>query len=211
MISPNDKYPIPALTDKMVFLKPFITNPNITIGDYTYYDAEVNTPETFETLNVIFGFKAKLTIGKFCQIARGTKFMLADSNHQMEGFSTYPFFVFGLHNDNAKGWADYNYDYPLKKDTVIGNDVWFGHECVIMPGVTIGDGAIIAARSVVIKDVLPYTIVGGNPAKPLKQRFCDELIVELQQIQWWNWDYEKISRNIRHIVAGDIQELQNAK
>jgi virginiamycin A acetyltransferase len=130
MLSPEEKRPLKAITENFVFLKNFITNPNITIGDYTYYDTEVNPPETFETLNVIFALRAKLTIGKFCQIARGTKFILADSNHQMNGFSTYPFFVLGLNNEGAKGWADYDYNYPLKKDTVIGNDVWFGHECV---------------------------------------------------------------------------------
>ena len=210
MLSPNTPYPLEKVTKSVLFLKNFITNPNIQVGDYTYYDGR-DSGEKFETENVIFARSCRLTIGKFCQIAYGTKFLLSDANHQMSGFSTFPFFIFGNMAEGCREWADYKLDLPNKGDTVIGNDVWFGHEAMIMQGVKIGDGAIIAARSVVVKDVPPYTIVGGNPAKIIRHRFSNEVIEKLLQIQWWNWDYEKITRNISAIVGADIEALLRAK
>lgn len=210
MLTPDIKFP--SKKEKgIVFLKNCISNPNIEIGDYTYYDRRNTDPEAFEKENVIFALTAKLTIGKFCQIAYGTKFVLEDANHQMNGFSTYPFFVFGMLTDLCPEWKNYHVELPKKGDTVIGNDVWFGHESMIMPGVTVGNGAIIAARSVVVKDVPPYSIVGGNPAKVLKMRFKEAVIERIQKVKWWDWDYDKITRNIAKIAAADIEALENAK
>lgn len=182
MLSPDTLYPIEKVTKAVIFLKNFITNPLIRVGDYTYYDGK-DHPETFETENVIFARTCTLTIGKFCQLAYGTKFILSDSNHQMSGFSTYPFFIFGKMAEGCPEWEDYEVDLPSKGNTSVGNDVWFGHESCILPGVTIGDGAIIGAKSVVTKDVPPYTIVGGNPAKILRKRFEDETLKQLLRIQ----------------------------
>lgn len=203
-ISPETLYPMGKVTKEVIFLKHFITNPNIQVGDYTYYH-DMHHPEKFEKENVIIIYSCKLTIGKFCQIAHGTKFMMSDANHQMNGFSTFPFFIFGGE------WSNYQPDTPKKGDTVVGNDVWFGQDSLIMPGIKIGSGAIIAARSVVTKDVPPYTIVGGNPAKIIRKRFSDETIDQLLHIQWWDWNYEKITRNIEAIVGADVQKLLEAK
>lgn len=210
MLSPETHYPIEKVTKAVVFLKNFITNPNIQVGDYTYYDGR-HRPESFETDNVFFALSSRLVIGKFCQIAYGTKFLLSDANHQMSGFSTFPFFIFGKMGEGCPEWEDYDLDLPNKGDTLIGNDVWFGHESMIMPAVKIGDGAIIAARSVVTKNVPPYTVVGGNPAKVIRKRFSDEIIEQLLEIRWWNWDYDRITGHIRAIVGADIQELLREK
>ena len=209
MLKPEEKYPLERISKNLIFLKNFITNPNIEVGDYTYYN-DLHKPETFEQNNIVFGYLAKLIIGKFCQIGQGTTFVLNDANHQMSGFSTYPFFVFGLNNEQCPEWAEYDIDLPYKGDNIVGNDVWFGHESMMMPAVTIGDGAIIAARAVVTKDVPPYTIVGGNPAKIIRQRFPDEVIKELLEIRWWNWDFDKITRNIEAITSADIGALSSA-
>jgi virginiamycin A acetyltransferase len=202
-VEANTPYPISHINREMIFLKNFITNPNIQVGDYTYYHDAVH-PERFEKDNVILLYTCKLIMGKFCQIAQGTKFIMGDANHQMDGFSTFPFYVFG------KEWAEYEPRFPTKGDTIVGNDVWFGHGSVIMPGVKIGDGAIIGACSVVTKDVHPYTIVGGNPAKEIRKRFSEDIVKKLLEIQWWNWDIDKITRNIKAIVGADIQKLLNA-
>jgi virginiamycin A acetyltransferase len=186
-----------------VFLKNFIHNPNIIVGDYTYYN-DPNHPEHFEYENVRGCYFCKLIIGKFCQIALRTTFITDDMNHPMGGFSTYPFFIFA-------GWNNYSPESGKNRDTIVGNDVWFGTNSVIMPGVTIGDGAIIGAYAIVTKDVEPYTIVAGNPAKIVRKRFSDELTNRLLEIKWWNWDYNKITRNISAIVGADIKKLSEAK
>lgn len=134
MFSPEKKYPLEQINRSLIFLKNFITNPNIIVGDYTYYACN-HRPEDFEKENVIFALMSKLTIGKFCQIAEGTKFLLSDANHDMSGFSTYPFFIFGKYNEECSSWQDYPHSLSEKGDTVIGNDVWFGHQSLIMPGV----------------------------------------------------------------------------
>lgn len=203
MFSPDTPYPMKERSDKVIFLKNFIKNPKIEVGDYTYYH-DMHHPEKFEEENIILLNECRLKIGKFCQIAHGTKFIMADANHPMSGFSTFPFFVYG------EEWGNYTPDLDLKGDTIIGNDVWFGHQSTIMPAVTIGNGAIIGAKSVVTKDVPAYTIVGGNPAKQIRQRFSDDVIKELEKIAWWDWDYEKISRNLQAITGADIQVLKNA-
>ncbi|MBI5273366.1 MAG: CatB-related O-acetyltransferase [Chlamydiia bacterium] len=210
MLSPDTPYPIGKTSKKVIFLKNFITNPNIQVGDYTYFHGG-DSPESFEKRNVAFAFSSQLIIGKFCQIAFGTKFILSDANHPMNGFSTFPFFIFGKLGDDCSQWADCAFDLPNKGDTVIGNDVWFGHESLVLPGVKIGDGAIIGARAVVTKDVAPYTIVGGNPAEIIRKRFPAPVIEQLLNIRWWDWDYDAITRHISAIAGADIQALQDCE
>ena len=182
--NPNDIFPTQYKTT--CFIKNIVTAPNISIGDYTYYD-DPEHPTDFEKNNILFNypeFGDKLIIGKFCSIASGTKFIMGPANHRISSVTTYPFHVFG--GLWEKKTPPHLSQLPFKGDIVAGNDVWFGRECVIMPGVKIGDGAIIAAYSVVTKDVSPYCVVGGNPAKFIKKRFDDELIQALLALQWWN-------------------------
>jgi len=202
---PNSPYPLPDYKD-LCFIKNVIKNPNIIVGDYTYYDAGYDsiTPEDFEK-NVLYHFdfiEDKLIIGRFCSIASGVKFIMNGGSHNPELFSTYPFPTF----DN--GWEKGDLGTVTKGDTVIGNDVWIGFEALIMPGVQIGDGSVIASRSVVTKDVDPYIIVGGNSAKIIKNRFDDEIVRELLEIKWWDWDAEKIFRNANIICSADIKRLR---
>lgn len=188
----NQKYPLKDY-DKLCFLKNVISNPNIKVGDYTYYD-DKNGIESFEQ-NVKYHFDFigdQLIIGKFCSIAAGTTFIMNGGNHLTQSVSTFPFAIFGEDWSHAMDGKS----YPSKGNTVVGNDVWIGYNATIMPGVTIGDGAIIAANATVVSDVSPYSIVGGNPAKEIKKRFADEKISELLELQWWNWDIEKITKNI---------------
>ena len=202
---PIDPHPLPGFP-QVCFIKNTVTNPNILIGDYTYYD-EPEGAENFER-NVLYHFPFigdRLIIGKFCALARGVKFIMNGANHKTSGISTYPFYIFG------NGWEKVSpapSDLPYKGDTVIGNDVWIGYDALIMPGVTIGDGAIISSRSVVVNDVPAYTIVGGNPATTIRQRFTPELIESLISIAWWNWPIEKITRHLDKIVAGDVAALR---
>lgn len=191
---------------QICFVKNTVSNPNIIIGDYTYYD-DPKDSENFER-NVLYHFPFigdQLIIGKFCALSRGVKFIMNGANHKMSGFSTYPFEIFG---DSWKRVAPKANEYPFKGNTVIGNDVWIGYEATIMPGVTIGDGAIIAAKSVVTKEVSPYTIIGGNPAKMIRQRFDDETIQALLEIAWWNWHIDKITQNLEKIIAVDLEALK---
>lgn len=202
----------PRTGDKeTIYLKHVITNPNITVGDFTMYNDFVNDPTLFEKNNVLYHYPInhdKLQIGKFCSIACGAKFLFNSANHTLSSLSTYPFPLFfeewGLEKkDVTNAWDN-------KGDIVIGNDVWIGYEAVILAGVTIGDGAIIGTRAVVTKDVPPYTIVGGVPAKPIKKRFSEETTSALLEIQWWNWSKERIARNIGAIQSGNIEQLKEA-
>ena len=201
---PNAKHPMDGFP-QICFIKNTVTNPNIQIGDYTYYD-DPEDSENFER-NVLYHFPFigdKLIIGKFCAIARNPTFIMNGANHKLDGFSTYPFYIFGNGWENA---APSPGELPHKGDTVIGNDVWIGYQATVMPGIKIGDGAIIAAKSVVTRDVPPYTIVGGNPAQPMRQRFDEATIQALLNIAWWYWDIEKITRNLDKIVSADLQAL----
>lgn len=200
----------PRTGDKeTIYLKHVITNPNITVGDFTMYNDFVNDPTLFENNNVLYHYPInhdKLQIGKFCSIACGAKFLFNSANHTLSSLSTYPFPLFfeewGLEKkDVTNAWDN-------KGDIVIGNDVWIGYEAVVLAGVTIGDGAIIGTRAVVTKNVPPYTIVGGVPAKPIKKRFSEETISALLEIQWWNWSKERIARNIGAIQCGNIEQLK---
>lgn len=204
--SPLEKHPMEGFP-QVCFIKNVVKNPNIVIGDYTYYD-DPEDSENFER-NVLYHFPFigdKLIIGKFCAIARGVKFIMNGANHKLSGISTYPFQIFG------NGWEKVTPvpgELPYRGDTIIGNDVWMGYEALIMPGVKIGNGALVASRSVVVGDVPAYTIVGGNPAKPLKQRFPPEVIEILESIAWWNWPIEKITEHLDKIVSGDVGALQD--
>lgn len=205
---PEIQYPLSG-TSQLVFLKHFITAPNIFVGDYTYYDDARFGPEKFEELNILYNYdfkKVKLVIGKFCALASGTKFMLT-GDHKLDAISTYPFPIFG------NGWekAFDIHALPVKGDIIVGNDVWFGYDSFVRGGVNIGDGAIIASRSVVVKDVPPYTIVGGNPAKILKMRFSDSDIERLLKLSWWDWEVDKIGRHLKAICQLDISRLENAE
>jgi virginiamycin A acetyltransferase len=203
---PKDKHPMKGFP-QICFIQNTVSNPNIIIGDYTYYD-DPEDSENFER-NVLYHFPFvgdRLIIGKFCALARGITFIMNGANHKLDGFSTYPFQIFGNGWENVTPQAG---ELPYKGDTVIGNDVWIGYEAVVMPGVQIGDGAIVAAKSVVVGNVPPYTIVGGNPAKPIRQRFEDDVIQSLIEVAWWNWDIAKITRNPKAIVAADIENLKN--
>jgi virginiamycin A acetyltransferase len=200
--NPNNAYPLEH-HQKMCFLKNIVNNPNIIVGDFTYYD-DLENPENF-LKNVLYHFDFigdKLIIGKFCAIASDVKFIMNGGNHLLDCFTTYPFSIFG------NGWETLMPDsWPHKGDTVIGNDVWVGYDALILPGVKIGDGAVIAARSVVTKDVEPYTIVAGNPAKSVKRRFSDEVVSILLKLKWWDWDMQKINENLPIICGNDFKSL----
>lgn len=206
----SEKKIYPRTGDKQtIYLKNVIKNPNIIIGDYTMYNDFVNDPTQFEKNNVLYHYPInhdRLIIGKFCSIACGAKFIFNSANHTMKSLSTYPFPLFFEEWDlDKKDVAD---SWDNKGDIIIGNDVWIGYEAVIMSGVTIGDGAIIGTRAVVTKDVPPYTIVGGIPAKQIRKRYSDETIDTLLKIQWWNWSKEKIRENIEAIKQGKLEDIK---
>lgn len=198
--------------EQIVYLKNVIKNPNIEVGDFTIYNDFVHDPADFEKNNVLYHYPVngdKLKIGKFCSIACGAKFLFTSGNHTLRSLSTYTFPIFyeewGLDTKNIRdAWDN-------KGDIVVGNDVWIGYEAVILSGVTIGDGAIIGSRAVVTKDVPPYTIVGGVPARAIRKRFDEDTIAKLKALQWWNWDEEKISGSIAAIQSGAIDALGKMK
>ncbi len=207
MIPENKIYPR-SKDFQTVYLKSVVKGPNIEIGDYTIYNDFEHDPVNFEKNNVLYHYPIngdKLKIGRFCSVACGVKFVFTSANHTLRSLSTYTFPIFfeewGLDVKNiTKAWDN-------KGNIIIGNDVWIGYGAVILSGVTVGDGAIIGARAVVTKDVPPYTIVGGVPARQIRKRFDDETIKKLLTLQWWNWDYEKIRKNIPAIQSGDIESL----
>lgn len=200
-------YPRPG-DNQTVYLKNVITTPNIEVGDYTMYNDFFNNPRKFEQNNVLYHYPVnndKLIIGKFCSISCGAKFLFNSANHSMASLSTYPFPLFfeewGLDKRNVtKSWDN-------KGNIIIGNDVWIGFEALILAGVSIGDGAIIGSRAVVTKDVPPYTIAAGVPARPIRKRFDDDAISNLIKIKWWNWPDEIITENIQAIQSGNITKL----
>jgi virginiamycin A acetyltransferase len=201
---PNIKEPLDGFP-QVGFLKNFITRENIIVGNYTYYDDPLG-PDRFED-NVLYHYDFvgdKLIIGKFCAIARNVLFIMNGANHSLKGFSTYPFYIF------KHGWesAVPEPDPPSAiKDTVIGNDVWIGYNATIMPGVRIGHGAIVGSKAVVTKDVSPYSIVGGNPAKVIRMRFDEATIESLLGVAWWDWPVEKITRRLPEIINDNLAGL----
>lgn len=194
---------------KLIFLKNIITRKNIEVGDYTYYD-DSDDPLSFEN-NVLYHFDMlgdKLIIGKFCAIASGVKFIMNGANHQIEPISTFPFAIFENGWEKINEGVDLTKKYPHKGDTLIGNDVWIGYQSLMMPGVKIGNGAVIASCSVVTRDVPDYAIVGGNPAKVIRKRFDDETIARLLKIAWWDWPADKITEHLKIINSVDVDALE---
>ncbi|GGG24338.1 acetyltransferase [Rhodococcoides trifolii] len=188
----------------MVLLKPLVSNPLIDIGDYTYYD-DPDHADLFESRNVLHHYGPdRLVIGKFCALATGVTFVMNGANHRMNGVSTYPFPIMG------GAWADHVdlvSGLPVRGDTVVGNDVWIGGNVTIMPGVQIGHGAIISTESVVTRDVPDYTVVGGNPARVIRERFAEDDVRTLLDIAWWDWPLELITAHVRTISDGSVADL----
>jgi virginiamycin A acetyltransferase len=204
---PLTRHPIPGWKGT-AFLKAIVDHPLIEVGDYSYYD-DSRGPEHFVARCVRYHFDFigdRLIIGKFVAIAQGSQFIMNGANHPMTGFSTFPFAMFGLGDAEALKQAGANH----RGDTVIGNDVWIGREAVIMPGVRVGDGAIIGTRAQVARGVPPYAVVVGNPGRVVRTRFAPEVVAELLAIRWWDWDADKIARNIAVIGAADIDALRSA-
>lgn len=201
----NDVFPNSNIKS-VCFIKNVITNPNIIVGDYTYYSGK-DADQFEEHVTHHYDFIGdKLIIGKFCQIAEGVEFIMNGANHVMNSVTTYPFYIMGNGWEKVTPRLD---DLPLKGDTVIGNDVWIGQNVTFMPGIKIGNGVIIAANSVVTKDIPDYYIAGGNPAKIIKKRFSDDLIKHLQEIRWWDWNEKKIFDNLEILCSRDINKIKD--
>ncbi len=203
---PSIIFPKPGEKDS-VYLQNVVKNPRIIVGEYTIHH-DFHDPTDFETENVLYlkpENHDRLIIGKYCSIAFGTKFIMNGANHKLSSFTTFPFPVvadnWGLDMGREEAW-------DIEGDTVIGNDVWIGFESVIMPGVRIGDGSIIAARSLVTNDVPPFTVVGGMPARIIKKRFTDDIIKLLQELKWWDWDVQKVKANVNALMNGDVAALK---
>ena len=205
---PNPQDVFPNEYGTTCFIKNVVKAPNVQIGDYTYYD-DAQDPTAFEQKNILFNypeFGDKLVIGKFCQIASGTKFIMGPANHRISSVSTYPFHVFGgAWRDNTPPHLS---QLPRKGDIVVGNDVWLGRESVVMPGVSIGDGAIVGAYSVVTRDVPSYGVVGGNPARLIKKRFSDEWIAILLELKWWDFEAEKLVKFLPLLCDPDLEKVK---
>ncbi|NGO62138.1 CatB-related O-acetyltransferase [Rhizobium daejeonense] len=209
LLNPDLAYPI-TLADgtpyrQTMYLKNVIDHPRIDVGDFSYFSHSAPAEETAGLLAPYLYpvSKEKLVIGRYVQIARGAFFITSSANHPMAGFTTYPFRIF--RQETINGYED----LPVK-DTVVGHDVWIGHNATIMPGVTIGHGAIIAAASVITRDVPPFAIVGGNPASVIRMRFDEETIADLLDIAWWNWPADRIERNLAALEGCDIAALRAA-
>lgn len=203
----NLQFPLPNY-QKLCFLKNIIKNPNIEVGDYTYYDDFEDVANFEKNVKYHFDFVGdKLIIGKFCMIASGVTFIMNGANHLTDAVTTYPFAIFG------NGWegAMEGKSYPTKGNIIIGNDVWIGYNATIMAGVKVGDGAIIGTNATVTKDVEPYSIVGGNPAKEIRKRFTTEQIKTLLNLKWWYWSIEKITANLHSLTSNNIDALKESQ
>jgi virginiamycin A acetyltransferase len=192
--------------DRVVFLRPLVTDPRIEVGEYSYYD-DPDEPLEFERDAFLYAHgPERLIIGRYCAIASGVRFVMPGANHADLGPSTFPFGIFG------EPWAERTMDLvmgaPSRGDTVVGNDVWLGYRALVLPGVTIGHGAIVAAASVVASDVPPYAIVGGNPARVIRRRYEDEDVERLLRAAWWDWPIELVTEHARTIMAGTPEELE---
>ena len=202
---PNSFYPNETIK-QVCYIKNVLTRPNIQVGDYTYYD-DVNGPENFQDhVTHHYDFIGdKLIIGKFCAIGKGIEFIMNGANHRMNSVTTYPFNIMG------HGWENFApsmEDLPIKGDTVVGNDVWIGQNVTVLPGVHIGDGAIIAANSIVSRDIPPYCVAGGNPCRVIRPRFDRELTEYLLELKWWDWPPEKIFRNLDALCSSNLERIK---
>ncbi|MGN9777575.1 CatB-related O-acetyltransferase [Micromonospora sp. H33] len=192
--------------DRVVFLKPLVTDPRIQVGEYTYYD-DPDGATGFEQRNVLYGYgPERLVIGRYCAIASGARFLMAGADHPTMGVSTFPFTMFG--GEWTERTLDIVTSMPSRGDTLVGNDVWFGYQATVMPGVRIGDGAVVAGGAVVTADVTPYTIVGGNPARPIRRRFDDADVDRLCRAAWWHWPVELVTEHTRAIMAGTPADIE---
>jgi virginiamycin A acetyltransferase len=202
---PNQLHPRPT-TDRVVFLKPVVTgHDNIEVGDYTYYD-DPDDPTAFPERNVLYAYgPERLVIGRYCALAEGVRFVMAGANHPMLGPSTFPFGIFG---GDWEPTMDLVMSAPSRGDTVVGHDVWLGYRALVMPGVEIGHGAIVAAGSVVAADVPPYAIAGGNPARVLRMRYEEADIERLLHAAWWDWPVERVTEHARTIMSGTPADLE---
>ena len=192
-----------------VYLRAVVHGHNISVGDYTIYNDFVRDPVEFERNNVLYHYPVngdRLVIGKYCSIACGAKFLLNSANHTLRSLSTYPFPIF------YEAWgtpvSEVSSAWDNRGDIVIGNDVWIGYEAVILSGVHIGDGAIIGARAVVTRDVEPYTIMGGVPARPIRKRYAEETIQRLLALRWWDFPPEQMRKCLDALEQGDLQALE---
>lgn len=204
---PNDPHPMRGFP-QICYIRNTVDNPQIQVGEYSYYDDPEDSEGFARNVLYLFPFIGdRLIIGRYCAIARGATFVMNGANHRMSGFSTYPFNIFG------NGWersTPLPQELPYKGDTVVGNDVWIGYEAMLMPGVRVGDGAIVAARSVVSSDVPAYAIVAGNPARVVRMRYDETQVQRLLRIAWWDWDADKVSGNLELIVGADLDALEAA-
>jgi virginiamycin A acetyltransferase len=203
--SPDTMHPV-AGHPRVVFLKPLVRAPNIEVGDYTYYD-DPDDPAAFERENVLYAYGPdRLIIGRYCALATGVRFIMAGANHPTAGVSTFPFAIFG------GAWAEQTLDLvraiPSRGDTIVGNDVWIGYDAMVMPGVRIGDGAIVAAGAVVSKDVPPYGVAADNPARLVRTRFDETDVDRLLRAAWWDWPVEIVTEHARTIMAGRPAEIE---
>lgn len=206
---PDNRHPLNG-ESHTVFLKTVITRPTIIVGDYTYYHDPDHAAD-FESRNVLYHFDFvgdRLVIGRFCALATDCRFIMNGANHVTSGFSTYPFNIFS--KDWAEGFDPATYAQGYRGDTRVGNDVWIGRDATILPGVTIGDGAIVGACSVVASDVPACAVVAGNPARVVRYRFSPEIVETLLEIAWWNWPAEKITRHVDAIRGMDLEKLKRA-
>lgn len=209
MPHPDMIYPRSGDT-QTIYLKNVIESPGVIVGEYTIYNDPICDPCDFLKNNVIHHYplnRDRLIIGKFCSIACGAKFLMNGGNHTLSSFSTYPFPLFAEEWNHGMKPQE---TWDNRGDIIIGNDVWIGFEAVISAGVTIGDGAIVGTRALVTKDVPAYAIVGGVPARVIRQRFPDEVVAVLRAVRWWDWPVEKIARNMKSITSGDLDLLKTA-
>jgi virginiamycin A acetyltransferase len=191
---------------RVVFLRAVVRSPAIEVGDYSYYD-DPDGAEAFETRNVLYAYgRERLVIGRYCALATGVRFIMGGANHSMAGASTFPFTIFG------GAWAERTLDLleaiPTRGNTVVGHDVWLGYQAIVMPGVRIGDGAVVAAGSVVGSDVPDYGIVAGNPARLVRRRYDDDGVERLLRAAWWHWPVELVTEHVRTIMAGGPEEVE---
>jgi virginiamycin A acetyltransferase len=206
---PNVIHPMPGHT-RCGYLKNLVSRPTIEIGDFTYYD-DPEGPERFEEHCVLYHHDFigdRLVIGRYCAIAANTRFIMNGADHDMRGFSTYPFGIFG--ENWREAWDPASVAAGFRGDTVVGHDVWFGMEATIMAGVRIGHGAIVAAKAVVTREVPPYAVVAGNPARIIRMRFDEATVGRLLDVAWWDWPIDKVVRNAGAISGADIERLEAA-
>lgn len=204
--NPDVLHPMPE-HQRVILLKPLINSHLIEVGEFSYYDDPHHAAE-FENRNVLYHYgPERLRIGRFCSLATGVRFIMNGANHRMDGPSTFPFPTMG---GSWAGHMDLLSGLPSRGDTVVGNDVWLGNGSTVLPGVSIGHGAIVAAGAVVARDVPPYSVVAGNPARLVRHRFEPEHVDRLLRIAWWDWPVEKIDRHLRIIMAGSIEALEDA-